>query len=74
MTFLRIGLLPCSSIVQPIVRYNRFLNAQRVFPAEIHRQLMEVYGEGVTNDGKVCKWCRLLNEGRMNVHDGERSP
>lgn len=51
----------------------RFLNAKRVRPAEIHRQLVEVYGEGVMNDGNVRKWCRLFNEGRTNIHDDERS-
>lgn len=42
----------------------RFLNAQRVPHAEIHRQLQgsgEVYGEGVMNDGSMCKWCRLFD-------------
>jgi hypothetical protein len=38
----------------------RFLNAKKVRPAEIHRQLVKVYGEGVMNDGNVRKWCRLL--------------
>lgn len=34
---------------------------------------MEVYGKGVINDGNVRKRCRLLNEGRMNVHDVKSS-
>ncbi|GBN78920.1 hypothetical protein AVEN_149823-1 [Araneus ventricosus] len=29
----------------------RFLNAKKVKPAEIHRQLVEVYGENVMTDG-----------------------
>jgi hypothetical protein len=31
----------------------RFLNAQNIRPAEIHRQRVEVYGEGVMNEGNA---------------------
>jgi hypothetical protein len=39
----------------------RLYNAKNIRPAEIHRQLVEVYGEGVMNEGNVRKWCRLFN-------------
>jgi hypothetical protein len=31
----------------------RFLNAKNSSPAEIYRQIVEVYGEGVMNEGNV---------------------
>jgi hypothetical protein len=34
----------------------RFLNPRNVHLAEIHRQIVEVYGEGVMNEGNVRKW------------------
>ncbi|GBM94897.1 hypothetical protein AVEN_89818-1 [Araneus ventricosus] len=51
----------------------RFLNAKNVKPAEIHRQLVEIYGENVMADGMVRKWVRQFNDGRTNVHDEARS-
>lgn len=51
----------------------RFLNARNVKPAEIHRQLTEVYGQNVISDGMVRKWVRQFNDGRNNVHDDARS-
>ncbi|GBM11086.1 hypothetical protein AVEN_242975-1 [Araneus ventricosus] len=51
----------------------RFLNAKKVKPVEIHRQLVEIYGENVMTDGMVRKWVRQFNDGRTNVHDEVRS-
>ncbi|GBN07697.1 hypothetical protein AVEN_249463-1 [Araneus ventricosus] len=51
----------------------RFLNAKKVKPAELHRQLVEIYGENVMTDRMVRKWVRQFNDGRTNVHDGARS-
>ncbi|GBL83933.1 hypothetical protein AVEN_100826-1 [Araneus ventricosus] len=51
----------------------RFLNAKNVKPVEIHRQLVEIYGENVMTDGMVRKWVRQFNDGRTNVHDEARS-
>jgi hypothetical protein len=31
---------------------------------EIHRHIVEVYGEGAMNEGNVRKGCRLFKEGR----------
>ncbi|GBO24138.1 hypothetical protein AVEN_35327-1 [Araneus ventricosus] len=50
-----------------------FLNAKKVKPAEIHRQLVEIYGENVMTDGMVRKWVRQFNDGRTNGHDEARS-
>jgi hypothetical protein len=50
-----------------------FLNARNVKPADIHRQICEVYGENAMSDGMVRKWVRKFNEGRDNVHDESRS-
>ncbi|GBN32786.1 hypothetical protein AVEN_90341-1 [Araneus ventricosus] len=51
----------------------RCLNAKNVKPAEIHRQLVEIYGENVMTDGMVRNWVRQFNDGRTNVHDEARS-
>jgi histone-lysine N-methyltransferase SETMAR len=51
----------------------RFLNARNVKPADIHRQICEVYGENAMSDGMVRKWVRQFKEGRENVHDEARS-
>jgi uncharacterized protein (UPF0335 family) len=49
-----------------------FLNARNVEPADIHRQICEVYGENAVSGGMV-KWVRKVNESRDNVHDEPRS-
>ncbi|GBO23779.1 hypothetical protein AVEN_257767-1 [Araneus ventricosus] len=51
----------------------RFLNTKKVKPAEIHRQLVEIYGENVMTDGMIRKWVRQFNDGRTNVHEEARS-
>jgi transposase len=62
--------IPADCEVRSVIR---FLNAQNVRAIDIHRQLTAEYGEGVMNESSVRKWCRMFNEGRTNVHDGERS-
>ena len=42
-------------------------------PAEIHRQLCDVYAEHVMSSSVVRRWVQLFNEGRENVHDDLRS-
>jgi transposase len=42
-------------------------------PADIHRQLCEVYGEYAMSDSMIRRWARHFNEGRENVHDDPRS-
>ena len=51
----------------------RFLITKNVKPAEIHRQLCDVYGEHAVSSSMVRRWVRLFNEGRGNVHDDARS-
>jgi hypothetical protein len=50
-----------------------FLNARNVKPADIHRQICEVYGENAMSDGMERKWVRKFKEGRDNVHDKPQS-
>ena len=50
----------------------RFLNANGKRPAEIHKQIVAVYGK-VKNRQKVTKWCCEFSEGRIDVHDEQRS-
>jgi len=49
----------------------RFLNAKNTTPAEIHRQLCDVYGEHAMSSWMLRR--RAFNEGRENVHDDPRS-
>jgi len=51
----------------------RLLNAKNMTPAEIHRQLSDVYGEHAMNSSMVRRRVQLFNEGRENVHDDPRS-
>ena len=51
----------------------RFLSARNTSVAEIHQQIIEVYGPNIMSDSKVRKWVRAFNEGRENVHDEPRS-
>jgi transposase len=51
----------------------KFLNAKNVRPAEIYRQVCEVYGENAKSDEMVRRWCRMFSEGRTHVHDDDRS-
>jgi hypothetical protein len=51
----------------------RFLQAKGDTLAEIHRQLVSVYGEVVMNRQNVAKWCRQFEAGRSDVHDEIRS-
>ena len=46
----------------------RFLKAKGERPAEIHKQIVAVYGN-VMNRQNVTKWCREFSEGRTDVHD-----
>jgi len=50
----------------------RFLSAKLERPAEIHKQIVAVYGN-VMNRQNVTKWCREFSEGRTEVHDEQRS-
>jgi hypothetical protein len=50
----------------------KFLNDRNVRPAEIYRQVCEVYGEDAMSDRMVRRWCRMLSEGRKNAHDNDR--
>jgi hypothetical protein len=50
----------------------RFLNVKCERPAEIHKQIVAVYGN-VMNRQSVTKWCREFSEGRTDVHDEQRS-
>jgi hypothetical protein len=51
----------------------KFFNAKHFRPAEIYRQVCEVYGENAMSDRMVRRCCRMFSEGRTNVHDDDRS-
>jgi len=50
----------------------RFLNTKGERPAEIHKQIVAVYGN-IMNRQNVTKWCHELSKGRTDVHDEQRS-
>jgi hypothetical protein len=60
---------PAKSEVRSVIR---FLNAKCERPAEIHKQIVAVYGK-VMNRQNVTKWCRELCEGRADVQGEQRS-
>jgi hypothetical protein len=51
----------------------QFLYAKEKTAAEIHCQLVSVYGEDVMNRQNVTKWCCEFEAGRSDVHDEIRS-
>jgi hypothetical protein len=52
--------------VQSVIRL-----LKNIRPAEIHKQTVEVYGEGATKERNVRKQCRLFKVGRIKAHDKE---
>jgi histone-lysine N-methyltransferase SETMAR len=50
-----------------------FLSAKGDTPAEIHRQLISVYGEDIMNRQNMAKWYHEFTAGRRDVHDDKRS-
>jgi hypothetical protein len=50
-----------------------FLNAKHFRRNEIHRQIAEVHAQCAISKRNLRKWCRLLKEGKINVHDEEGS-
>jgi hypothetical protein len=44
----------------------RFQQAKKIQPADIHREVCEVYGEGAMSDSMVRRWCR---PGVFNLSD-----
>jgi transposase len=51
----------------------RFLHSKGEIAAEIHRQLVSVYGEVVMNRQNVAKWSREFEAERNDVHNEIRS-
>jgi len=43
----------------------RFLQVENVRPSEIHRRLVEIYGEHVMNAASVRKWCTMFRIGEQ---------
>jgi len=60
---------PAKCELRSVIRYR---NAKGESPAEIHKQIVAVYGN-VMNRPNVTKWCREFSEGRADVHDEQRS-
>jgi hypothetical protein len=54
---------PAKCEMRPIIW---FLNAKGERPAEIHKQIVAVYGN-IMNPQNVTKWCREVSEGRTTT-------
>jgi histone-lysine N-methyltransferase SETMAR len=51
----------------------RFLRLKGTSPAEIHRQVVEVYGANIMSRKHVWVWCTAFDNGRTDVQDEQRS-
>lgn len=51
----------------------RFLTAKGLAPAEIHKELVMVYGDGVMSRKQVSVWSSAFKHGRVNLEDKPRS-
>jgi hypothetical protein len=45
----------------------KFLNIKNIRPAEIFREVCEVYRENAMSDGMVRRWCRMFSGRRMST-------
>jgi transposase len=61
---------PSSVEVRAVIR---FLNAKQKSPKEIHKEVVEVYGENVISRKQVSEWCNQFKEGRTSLPDAERA-
>jgi hypothetical protein len=59
---------PSSVEVHAVIR---FLNAKQKSPREIHKEVVEVYGENVISRKQVSVWCNEFIEGRTSLLDEE---
>jgi hypothetical protein len=50
----------------------RFLRLKGTSPAEVHRQLLEVYGANVMSRKHVWVWCTAFDNGGTDVQDEQR--
>ena len=64
----------CAAVANPakceIRGVIRFLQAEGVSAAEIHRRMSAIYGPKCMDASVVREWCRKFREGRDDVHDG----
>jgi transposase len=51
----------------------RFLNAKQKSPTEIHKEVVEVYGENVISRKQISVWCHQFKEGWTSLLDEERA-
>jgi hypothetical protein len=61
---------PSSVEVRAVIQ---FLNAKQKSTTEIHKEVVEVYGENVISCKQVSVWCNQFKEGRTSLLDEERA-
>ncbi|KAJ4434925.1 hypothetical protein ANN_23496 [Periplaneta americana] len=64
---------PADCEMWSVIHFLNARNIKNIKPADIHRQLCEVYGNDAISDGMVRRWVRKFNEGRVSVHDEQRT-
>jgi hypothetical protein len=47
------------------------LHNKNMCAAEIHCGLCAFYHQNIMSEGSVRQWCRMLKDGRTNIHDAE---
>jgi hypothetical protein len=50
-----------------------FLHDKKMNAAVIHHELCSVYIQHLMSEGTAGQLCRILEDGRTNIHDEERS-
>jgi transposase len=61
---------PSSCEIRTIIR---LLYAKNMSAVEIHPELCMIYGQNIMSEGTIRQWCRMFKDGRIDVHDEERS-
>ena len=61
---------PADCEVRAVIRFH---STKDVKPIDVHREIVEVYGQNIMSDGMVRKWFRAFKDGPTNVHNEERS-
>jgi 2-succinyl-5-enolpyruvyl-6-hydroxy-3-cyclohexene-1-carboxylate synthase len=61
---------PSSVEVHAVIR---FLNAKQKLLTEIHKDVVEVYGENVISRKQVSVWCNQFKEGQTSLLDEEHT-
>ncbi|GFU53370.1 uncharacterized protein TNCV_2953951 [Trichonephila clavipes] len=71
-TYILTNIAPMNPAKYEVRSVIRFLHAKGQRPANIHKEIVSVYGN-IMNRKNVTKWCLHFSEGRTNVHGKQRT-